>query len=259
MIYISMNILLSVDNELVEYMKPLLNSIMINTKSQEKIFFYILVDLKSTCDILCKIFDNLSVKVINKPIIKIFGDIEKKIIDDNVRITTAKHERLKNHMNFARFWLPIYFFEVKYGLYLDADMIVNHDILELQTLCNFNEYNIWCVRNESTRPHQIFNAGMYYLNLEFWRENNLTENCLEIMKKHKKSKNGLFGLGTQPIINILFENKWGELSSEWNVLGLGHKVVDIDILTSGKILHWNGPLKPWSENGRYKEYYERYN
>ena len=78
------------------------------------------------------------------------------------------------------------------------------------------------------------------------------------MKAHKKSKKGLFKLGTQPILNIAFANNFQVLEKAWNTAGLGYKKVSQQVINNAKILHWTGKQKPWLPNGRYKEIWNKY-
>jgi len=80
------------------------------------------------------------------------------------------------------------------------------------------------------------------------------------MKEHKEStaKQGLFLLGTQPIMNIMFPH-FVELPLQWNSTGLGgNPRLEKKYLDAAKILHWNGARKPWLNNGLYKQLWSPY-
>eukprot|EP00122_Pirum_gemmata_P020104 Pgem_evm1s18808 len=47
----------------------------------------------------------------------------------------------------------------------------------------------------------------------------------------------------------------------WNFRHLGHKdTLDLNIIKKAKILHYNGPRKPWRKNyiTQYKIYWDKY-
>ena len=107
-------------------------------------------------------------------------------------------------------------------LYLDCDMIVKAPIENLYdkfdnvnysfaaTVGTKNFKNCDDIFDECKKMYNLkdeypyFNAGVYCTSLNYWRHNGIKRKIIQIMKSHKKSKKGLFRLGTQPILNIAF-------------------------------------------------------
>lgn len=259
------HISLSLDENNIIGLLKVIKSIIVNTKKIDEIKFSILVyDNK---DELTKIIDD-KFENINYEI-KEFVNYGKYInfLNENMYVndTTGKFEYISNVMNFARFYLPIIFESIDIAVYLDSDIIVRCDITNI-----FNDKNLPTDKNDIViasplnRPLECmnfdeklnmigmgFNTGVYILNFDYWRKENLTDRCEEIMIRHKNEK--LFKLGTQPIINILFYKKCINIDKRWNITGLGSNELEYNRLKNGYILHWSGPNKPWTENGYNKK------
>jgi lipopolysaccharide biosynthesis glycosyltransferase len=186
---------------------------------------------------------------------------DPSFLQQNIRIMgSAYHQsHLKNIMNFARFYIAqVLPKTVDWVIYLDADMIVQGDLDELLTTAQEE-----CVK-QNTPPFAAvpiskengFNAGMFVTSLRYWRSGNVLKIAQTCMIRHKQSKNGLFELGSQPVLNHVFP-KYAELSDEWNRMHLGWASnLTPAYVQSGKILHWNGEHKPWDTNGFYKDIWE---
>lgn len=263
------NIVMSCDKNQFIGLIAIVNSIIQHTKEENKLFFNFLVDVNEKKILDDLIQDKLKIK---KYFIK---EIE---IDENItnNIRVNQNNNIKNNMNFARFNFHNEFKHLDKIIYLDVDMIVKAPIEELYYICMNSMYplsaisykklnNINDIFEECKKMYNLkneysyFNAGVFYTSLNYWRENNLKDKIIEIMKAHKKSKKGLFKLGTQPILNIVFANNFQILEKKWNTAGLGYKKVNPESINKAKILHWTGKQKPWLENGRYKNLWNKYN
>ena len=65
--------------------------------------------------------------------------------------------------------------------------------------------------------------------------------------------------GTQPLMNLIFNDKTKNIDPRWNFTGLGwERKLSRDALSKAYILHWSGPRKPWLEEGLYKSYWKEY-
>lgn len=263
-----LNIVLSMDENNLDGMLTVINSIVTNTKHLDKIVFYLLVYEDSNEEIK----NNLTRYFVNKIKYKIEEFIKYPAYVDflnanmNITNTNKKFKHISNIMNFARFYLPLIYDNIDFGLYLDSDIVVQVDILDI--LNNIDIENT-IIASPLTKPidsmqiHEKFgmtgngfNTGVYFLNFKYWRDNNLTQKCEEIMIEHKITP--LFILGTQPIINILFYEKCINLDKKWNYTGLGSKEYDQAKLARQYILHWTGEHKPWNDGGLNKAAWEKY-
>ena len=262
------NIVISCDKNQFEGIIALVNSILIHTKQKNRLFFNFLVD-KNEKDIL----DNLLKEKLNLENYYIKEIEEDKEITNNVKI--YQNNNIKNIMNFARFNFENEFSHLDKILYLDADMIVKAPIENLydeskkcskphltsrteRKLIN-SEISKKTIDKLKLDKNQIhFNAGMYITSLDFWRKNNLKKKCIDLMRLHKNTKGGLFKLGTQPILNIIFHKNLDFVDESWNTEGLGDTEINLIKIKKAKILHWTGKQKPWLPNGRYKEIWNKY-
>ena len=263
------NIVMSCDKNQFEGLVAIVNSILIHTKQKNRLFFNFLVD-KNEKDIL----DKLLKKKLNLQNYYIKEIEEDKMITDNIRVN--RDNNIKNVMNFARFNFENEFSHLDKILYLDCDMIVKAPIENLYdkfdnvnysfaaTVGTKNFKNCDDIYKECKEMYNLkdeypyFNAGVYCTSLNFWRQNGVKRNIIKIMISHKKSRNGLFKLGTQPILNIVFANNFQILEKTWNTDGLGYRKVSPEVIKKANILHWTGKQKPWLSNGRYKEIWNKY-
>jgi predicted transcriptional regulator len=259
-----LNICFSVDINEAKYVPTIINSILSNSKSN--IIFNVLCDNDNSVDTIKNLITKIQYKVnINYDIIR---EEEREFIDNNMRVIHSQY--IKNTMNFARFYLSNHF-KVDSFLYMDVDMIVNGDIYKIINDIDLKSKPLWAVPKmyneykveflEKIRPKDYcyFNAGLYYVDCNYWVENRYEEKFKQYMIKHKQSVNPLFTLGTQPIINILYFNNYGYLDTKYNVMDLGWKKdLDKKNINNGIVLHWNGENKGWNETNVYKQYWEKY-
>ena len=267
------NIVLSCDQNQFPGLIAVVNSICTHTNSLSRIKFYLLID-KNEKKILTKMLNKL-IKEKNYNFHFFIKEIryDKQILD-NIRV--INNHNIKNIMNFSRFNFADEFPLCDKILYIDADMIVKDDIVKLYDSCNTNIKPFYAVPMYGGQPsllrsygdinvedlkknnipinknRKYFNAGIFITSLNYWRSHKIKDKFINFMILHKKLKNGLFKLGTQPIMNLCFQD-YGELDKRWNVKDLGYKNVDANLIKTAGVLHWNGPEKPWLEKGRYKE------
>lgn len=261
------NIVMSCDqNQFVGVLATVNSICKYSNKKYNEINFYFLVNKDEK-----NILDNLIKKVpyeIDYNIKEINNDND---IQDNIRVN-SKISNVDNIMNFIRFNFTEELPKLNKILYIDADIIIKDNIIKLYHSCNINKSPFYAVKTNSFKntgdiydlssynPNaDYFNAGLYITSLKYWKENNLKFKAIELMKQHKKSKTGLFKLGTQPILNILFHDNFTKINEAWNTGGLGYKKVDNNKIKNAKGLHWTGPKKPWKKDGLYKELWEPYN
>lgn len=262
-----MNVCFSVDGAEYKYVPTIINSIVTNSANSAGIRFHSLVDSRSTktkLEELVKKSNGLSITCCT------LTPEDTKFILKNMRVeTTGGGMYIKNIMNFARFFIPEYFpFDT--CLYLDVDMIVQTDLFKLLEECDLSKYPLWAtpVSREFYTPENLitvgcsylfFIAGLYYFDCKYWKETNITQTCKDLMVSHKVGPKPLFKLGTQPILNTVFYQRYGMLDPRWNVVGLGgNPKIPAETLKNGYVLHWNGKLKPWDKGGLYRDLWRKY-
>lgn len=263
------NLVISCDQNQFIGLIAVVNSILIHTKSENRLHFYFLVN-KNEKLILNKLINKYF--KINYFIKEIYDD---KILLNNIKVNIDNN--IKNIMNFSRFNFHINFPNLDKILYIDADMIVKAPIEYLYDTCDINKYPFYAVSFKNIKlsddiykegikkfnldiNENYFNAGLYITSLNYWKQNNIKKNIIYIMKEHKKFKKGYFKLGTQPILNIAFHKKFKTIDKRWNSTNLGYKNnLKKKYLDNAYVLHWTGKKKPWSKDGLYKDYWNEYN
>lgn len=275
------NIFLISDKNHMKGFFAVLKSIKLNTKNYKNIKINIII------------YDNKEyyIKEIDKILEnKIEYEIKELIqypeyineLKDNINIVN-NDKHVDNILNFSRFFIPLIYSNIDLGIYLDVDMIVLNDITNIyniyeknnKKIIKFNKdevfldnFNCASVLNRKLNSMNFnkklnidgnelgFNAGIYIFNLKKWKEENLTNKCLNIMKDHKK--NNLFNGGTQPILNLIYYKKCINIDSRWNKTDLGWKKIHYDELKKNYILHWTGMRKPWKKDGLNKKIWNEY-
>lgn len=264
------HIVLLADDQNLSGLLAVINSIILNTKNLDKLMFNVIV--YNNGDQVTKLFEKHFSKYSPKFQHRIvnFTDYPKYIefLKNNIRIRGGKkYHYIGNIMNFARFYMDEIFPDIDEALYMDTDMIVQVDIMDLFNTYSPVEYlsavhNI--VLDAMGYPAQYrmtgegFNAGIYLINLAYWRKNNYTKMMEELMKLNKTSNTKIYNLGTQPIVNLLYYKKSTKMNLKWNVKSLGHNIPRRDKMKRAFLLHWSGAHKPWLKDGLNKEYWLKY-
>jgi lipopolysaccharide biosynthesis glycosyltransferase len=154
---------------------------------------------------------------------------------------------------YGRLLIPDYV-QGDYCLYLDADLVVELDILEIDNFY-FNNYAIAAVYGSDiifaleydfyineigySENTSAFNAGVLYFNLKKWRLENIKQRCLDFGRKYS---NNLLS-ADQTILNGLFAGQFAILPPSFNCAWYcyGYKPT----VASKMILHYVGSPKPW--------------
>jgi len=164
-------------------------------------------------------------------------------------------------------------------LYLDCDTIVNDDV---SILFNFNleDMYVGAVLDRVTNilaadpSDTYFNSGVLLINLKKWREDNLEERILNVIKKQIKSNHSI--LYDQPILNRVLRGGVEILPLEYNYYpfrGLNeyifYRIVNYDKFYSLEefnqikvpcIVHFYSLCKPWYVNSMvpFRDYFLYY-
>ena len=150
-----------------------------------------------------------------------------------------------NYANFVRFVIHELLPKQGKAMWIDADTIVECDVVELMknALTNTDEpkNTIAAVPREgiingltrrgrkySSDVTVSFNAGMYIINLDRWREQHMTEMVKRIAAVNRQY--GLYLKGSQPPLALVVGENFEHLPQSWNV-----KMVDLDRTDTGGI------------------------
>jgi len=280
----ALDIIFSCDIKYVIPLVTIINSIITNTSPLNKLRFNIV------CDDTNKLMNELQLlKKKHKSDNFTFNCISLKetlsINEFNFlsKVSYSDHNHTNSIYNFSRFWFDELFPKLDYIIYLDIDMIIEGDIFEL---ANFkfddtyffaavlgtitNEYRIenmkidQCLLQEFNinKNNLAFNAGLFVTSLFYWRKHKISEKIKDLMMRRYRNQ-GLYKLGTQPPLNILFHDKIININDKnWMVSTLGHRQVhkfakDSIEKKQAKCCHWTGEFKPWNTY-RCREIYLKY-
>jgi len=143
-------------------------------------------------------------------------------------------------------------------LYLDADLIIERDILELGNF-DLNHYVLAAVGGGRFKyalgnkfyinvlglhsDLEYFNAGVLLLNLDEWRQKNVKEQCFRIGKQNSLD----LPSHDQSLLNIYCAGNFAKLPSSFNCEWLADKPKPQ--VANKMILHFVGSPKPWDPFG----------
>lgn len=143
-------------------------------------------------------------------------------------------------------------------LYLDCDMIVKGDIIELWET-DISDFHVGAVENLSGHTYkklgipqnEYFNSGMLLINLDLWRRDGIPEKVFEF----KKENPDRISTNDQCALNGVLHDKWKHLHLKWNhQTGLyrpGEQTAAFpqseiaEATLSPGIIHYIGWDKPW--------------
>ncbi|CAL5061001.1 unnamed protein product [Urochloa decumbens] len=104
-------------------------------------------------------------------------------------------------------------------------------------------------------------SGVNLINLDKWREHNITENYLLLMKKFKFKDEQSLRAAAFPLSLLSFQHLIYPLDEKLTLSGLGYDYgIDEEVAQRSASLHYNGNMKPWLELGipDYKKYWKRF-
>jgi lipopolysaccharide biosynthesis glycosyltransferase len=158
-------------------------------------------------------------------------------------------------MTYARFLIPHVFPEdIAKVLYFDADILVLGDLGELwetdlegavlgavednmnpHLKCGYKEHA------EVPRVRDYFNAGILMIDLKKWREERISDKCLDYLTRFPRSP-----FSDQDALNYACDGLWKKLDRGWNFQDhLQQKITNIDPNERPKIVHFIKSQKPW--------------
>ncbi|NXW28317.1 GL8D1 protein, partial [Phaetusa simplex] len=266
-----------------------MNSIYRNTKSN--VVFHI-VTLNDTVDHLRLWLSNTALKNLRYRIL----DFDPRVLEGKVQVDPQKADTLKP-LTFARFYLPSLVPHAEKAIYVDDDIIVQDDILELYNTplkpghaaafsddCDsttnkvavrgagnqynyigFLDYKKETIRKLAMKANTCsFNPGVFVANLTEWKLQNITkqlEKWMVLNVEEELYSRSLAGSITTPPLLIVFYKQHSSIDPMWNVRHLGSsagKRYSPQFVKAAKLLHWNGHFKPWGRTASYAEVWEKW-
>ncbi len=143
-------------------------------------------------------------------------------------------------------------------LYLDADLVVEVDVLQLQAfdfagkaiaavhggvLENELEHDFYLHKLRLPTNQRSFNAGILLFNLDLWRQENLKEKCLDVARRFPTELLSC----DQALLNAVFSGNFAELPKTFNCAWLPY--ASKPETGEKMILHFVGSPKPWDVFG----------
>lgn len=244
------NIVFSVDNNYIEHFVVSLISLLENNLENTKLNI-IVIDggiEKKTQGFLSELADKYNA-------ILSFEKINNDMLNG---------VNLEGHISEATYYrimIPELFPEnIKKVIYLDSDVLVRKDIMELWDTeigdsvigaIKLNEYNGYD-KIDIPKDAPYFNAGVLVINLDKWREEQITRKAFEYIKRHPEK----LIAHDQSILNYLLYGKWHQVDYKWNVRT---QIFSLDYLNAGfdnfesfeevkedpSIVHFTTASKPW--------------
>ena len=180
----------------------------------------------------------------------------------------------RNLPNYVRFVMDLFLPHVKKAMWIDSDTIVKCDVVEMaRNVLNGDDENgppIAAIPVEG-KPKGLyekdkyrnpipdwgietsFNAGVYFVNLDRWRKQGLTEKIRQLALKNREYR--YWRMGSQPPLALTIGENFEHLPLSWNV-----KMKTIDeredmSLEDACVFHWSGPSKPWDGFQHPEEWY----
>lgn len=207
------------------------------------------------------------------------------IYHQKIEVITMKTEQLQgvkidpvfSAMTYFRFFLPNILVAEEKVLYLDCDMLICKALDDLYNTdlsgkaCAVVE-DQWAddirAKNRLNIESPTFNAGMLVMNLEYWRQNNISRKCIDYLINNKETC--IFC--DQDAMNALLENQVIYLPYRYNMqAGWFGNLNEIpfhrnkwDILkqemSKTVIMHYSMRVKPWHKESThpFKNDYVRY-
>jgi lipopolysaccharide biosynthesis glycosyltransferase len=207
--------------------------------------------------------------------------IDNMLLSDN--ILTTKCFKGGNHLlklaNFARLLIGN-LFNVDQLLYLDSDTIVQSDLSKSFDKMRNKTYiiagkkselnfrNILIAPNYDKATELLgetfdINKSIIYTGTLFIKpkESRIIYSRMDkIVNCHNSLPNGLYKLFTMSITNLsLFDSMSYFDDYLVNVVDLGCKKINQNLLINADVLDWSGIYKPWFKNGYYQDYWKKYN
>ena len=167
----------------------------------------------------------------------------------NARVSSSLVSNCKTDSSYTVFlrYFVADFVEEDKALYLNCDIVVTRDLSSLFET-ELGDAPLAAVKDlggEVYFGEQIFNSGVLLINVNYWRENDIAGQLIEMTDSlHDKVTQD-----DQSILNMLFENRWMELPFAYNCITLHTTFSDYEPEKGlyPPVIHYLTERKPWKE------------
>jgi lipopolysaccharide biosynthesis glycosyltransferase len=225
-----------------------LNSLLKNCSDPQKLNFYV----------LCADLNSSDKKNISTLLLR-YGITNGVFIDFNAKEHFGHLKSLQGDWTtYGRLLLQDFILDDSV-LYLDADLVIELDVLPLKSFdfegkalaavngghVKFSLENVFFCNELGIKPElAAFNAGILLINLRFWRENDIKNQCLSFGSRYSNKLRS----ADQTILNALFAGNFTYLPSQFNTFWYAQKKRPV---IESAILHFVGSPKPWDLFGSF--------
>lgn len=115
--------------------------------------------------------------------------------------------------------------------------------------------------NSYTADSCAWMSGLNVLDLEKWREVNITGKYQQSLRKFYNGSETSWRTSTLPASLLTFQDQIHHLDQSWLLSGLGYNyATDVDTVKNAKVLHYNGNMKPWLDIGipKFRIYWKKF-
>jgi lipopolysaccharide biosynthesis glycosyltransferase len=136
----------------------------------------------------------------------------------------------------------------KTALYLDCDIYVKSSIREIFNI-NLEGYPLAAVKDPGFQPIEklkmspdsaYFNSGVLLMNLDFWRENNLSN----IVLKYAIENTNILSYADQCALNAVIDGNYFSLDLLYNFQTIHLELCPESTINKAKIIHFTNSYKP---------------
>ncbi len=246
-----MNIAISLDLSFQSHASVMLTSLRRNSKMEIRLFIFSNVDeLK---------FDDKFLKFVYKNF-----PCTQFVLLDHPEFSIFKVSHHVSALTYGRLFIPTILFEkycVDRVVYFDCDIIIKNDkVLDLYEL-DLGSKTLGAVCETRSSPQALklgmvkdakyFNAGVLLINCKSWVGENITR---KLLSKYYEIEDEIV-YWDQDVLNAFFNENFLDIAGVYNfhegVTGWGCKLEPV-------VVHFAGPIKPWSIEGWRLLYFKDY-
>lgn len=232
----------SFDENYIDYMPVMVQSISENYHGKEVLDFYCLVPE----ELLVKETQfRLNLNVTNMNIKFVTSENYKKFLNNGFANASIWVTQNAWHRMFISSLLKDY----DKCIYLDADTMVCRDIDPLLNYPMYSKFmayqEIWTESKAfETNDRIYFNDGVFITDLNYWRDNDLENKMVDYV-----IKNGSTEYIEQDILNRFMVDEFYPLPMSFNFFAWQFRFLPFiyEIMKDPLVVHFNGPEKPWKK------------
>lgn len=154
---------------------------------------------------------------------------------------------------YYRLMLPDLLNQINKTIYLDCDLVVEIDLLELWGEALSTNLVLGVAERDELQPglqahvgtpgDRYINSGVLVMNLDLWRAESIAERCMGWLRQNPLQATMM----DQDAINRVAVGRKGYIDLKWNLNPIHGPARETLPKFPERILHFAGPIKPWQE------------